>query len=260
MVSLPLDPSQSPALLQQFETEGYLLLKGVVPRGELAALASTILEVYRDTLVSRAMFAGGGNVSGHLNCFPGEGSRFVWSALQSQGVLELVQRLSPLPLRMPNIGCNLNLPGSVEQNPHVDGYATSPFPIVNVAAVDTDLTNGATELLVGTHHHLAKYWQIALQQPLRRRPRLEQGDVLIRTSALWHRGMPNRSREPRPMLAFSWEDGGSHLADPYRAHDGQITFLPNRFRTDWTGRLLEQAFVAAPRLGNAYQIARSFFV
>lgn len=247
------------ALRQQFELDGYVLLKGVVPRQRLAELTTAIRSAYREAVAGGSMFAGGGNVSGHLNCFPGVGSRFVWDTLREQGVYDFVQSLSSAPLRLPNIGCNLNLPGSAQQNEHVDGYASSPFPIVNVAAVDTDLTNGATELLVGTHWQTSKYWQIALQRPLRRRPSLEQGDVLIRTSTLWHRGMPNHSSEPRPMLAFTWEDGGSTKPDPYLAHGGRITFLPNRFRTDWKGRMVEQAFVKAPRLGTAYHIARSFF-
>jgi Phytanoyl-CoA dioxygenase (PhyH) len=255
-----MDPNQLLALRQRFDVDGYLLLKDVVPKAELGQLTASIRRAYRDAVSGGAMFTGGGNLAGHLNCFPGEGSRFVWQALENHGVFDLVRSLSAVPLRLPNIGCNLNLPGSAQQNEHVDGYASAPFMVVNVAAVDTDLTNGATELLVGTHQRASKYWEIALQRPLRRRPRLEQGDALVRVSTLWHRGMPNQSAEARPMLAFTWEDGGSTLDDPYRQHGGNITFLPNRFRTDWKGRLVEQAFVAAPRLGTAYHIARSFFV
>ena len=49
------------------------------------------------------------------------------------------------------------------------------------------------------------------------------------------------------------------LADPYSAHGGRITFLPNRHGTDWKGRLRERAFVAAPRLGSAYLFVQSMF-
>jgi hypothetical protein len=71
--------------------------------------------------------------------------------------------------------------------------------------------------------------------------------------------MPNRSGKPRPMLAFTWEDGGSSLADPYQIHDGHIAFLPNRYRTDLTSRIRERAFVALPTLGTAYRAVRSLF-
>lgn len=254
-----LEASQHSSLRRQFDSEGFVVLRDVVDRERLAELTAAIRKTYADQVASGAMFRGGGNLSGHLNCFPGECSRFVWETVRDSGVFDFVQSMAPGPLRMPNIGCNLNLPGSSAQNEHQDGYAETPFMIVNVAAVDTDNVNGATELLVNTHRQIAKYWEIVMQGPERRRPTLRQGDVVIRTSTLWHRGMPNLSDIPRPMLAFSWEEGGSKLADPYKAHDGQITFLPNRFRTDLKGRLIERAFVAAPRLGSAVHIARSFF-
>lgn len=244
---------------RRFIGDGYVVLPAVVPAEKLATLTSDLQEQYRSQRASGALFDGGGNLNGHLNCFPGAGSRFVWDALRDAGVVGFVQSLSSTPLRQPNIGCNLNLPGSRAQNEHVDGYAGAPFLIVNVAAVDTDLENGATELMPGTHALSPKYWQIVLSPRIRTRPKLRQGDVVVRVSTLWHRGMPNRTSEPRPMLAFTWEDGGSMQTDPYSAYEGRIRFLPNRFGTDWKGRLIERAFVTAPRLGTAYHIARSFF-
>jgi len=86
---------------------------------------------------------------------------------------------------------------------------------------------------------------------------LDAGDVLVRTSVLWHRGMANHTDAPRPMFALTWENGGSPLEDPYSAHGGRITFLPNRHATDWKGRFRESAFVAAPRLGSAYLFVQS---
>jgi hypothetical protein len=61
------------------------------------------------------------------------------------------------------------------------------------------------------------------------------------------------------MLAFTWEDGGSKEEDPYAIHGGRITFLPNRYAMDWKGRMIERAFVAAPRLGTAFRAAKSLF-
>lgn len=259
---LPSGASPSESLSQhrqRFETDGYLLFENVVQRDGLAALNRDLVTKWRADTASGAMFIGGGNLSGHLNCFPGRASRFVYEALEARGIFALAAALSADELRKPNIGCNLNLPGSSPQNEHVDGYAASPFLVVNVAVVDTDSSNGAMEVMPGTHRREFKYWQIALGRSDRRRVPMKQGDVLLRTSALWHRGMPNHSPNPRPMLAFTWEDGGSREQDPYEAHQGRITFLPNRYRTDWKGRLVERAFVAAPRLGRAYRAAVSFF-
>jgi len=244
---------------ERFAADGYVLFENIVERAALADLSEGIIDQWRADVARGAMFAGGGNVSGHLNCFPGEASRFVYDTLEARGIFDVVAGLSTQPLRKPNIGCNLNLPGSNPQNEHVDGYAATPFLVVNVAAVDTDLINGAMEIIPGTHRREFKYWEIALRRGDRRRVTMKRGDALLRTSTLWHRGMPNRSTNPRPMLAFTWEDGGSLLQDPYAVHQGRITFLPNRYSTNWKGRLVERAFVAAPRLGTVYRAARSLF-
>lgn len=244
---------------ERFESEGFLLLKNVVERAPLAALSSELVAHFHAEKAAGVLFDGGGTLSGHLNCFPGAASRFVYRALEAHGVFELVASLADGALRAPYIGCNLNLPGSHAQNLHVDGYASAPFLIVNVAAVDTDEHNGAMEIVRHTHGRPFKYWEIALRSADRRRVPLSQGDVLVRTSTLWHRGMPNHSPTPRPMLAFTWEAGGNNLEDPYAVHGGRVTFLPNRYRTDWKGKLVERAFVTAPRLSTMYRTARSLF-
>lgn len=240
-----------------FERDGYLHVPGAVDPQRLSAWTREVRAAYREQVSRGVMFSGGGNWSGHLNCFPGEASRFVYRELEARGIFELVQALSSQRLRAPNIGCNLNLPGSHAQNEHVDGYAATPFLVLNVAAVDTDLTNGAMEIVPRSHRRDFKYWEIMLEERDRARLLMKQGDALIRISTLWHRGMPNHSAEPRPMLAFTWENGGSSLTDPYAQHGGRIAFLPNRFATGWRGRLKERAFVAAPRLGVMYRVARS---
>ncbi|HET7539192.1 MAG TPA: phytanoyl-CoA dioxygenase family protein [Polyangiaceae bacterium] len=247
------------SLRKTFADEGYLTFYGVISKPQLTELSQRIGEAYDQQRQEGRLFSGGGTLSGHLNCFPGAASRFVYEQLCKSGIVEIVRGLSPSATRAPNIGCNLNLPGSHAQNEHVDGYASQPFLVVNVAAVDTNLENGAMEILRGTHRAEYKYWQILMERPQRIRVSMRPGDVVIRTSALWHRGMPNRTEKPRPMLAFTWEDGGSSREDPYDIHGGQITFLPNRFKTDLTSRIREQAFVAMPALGTAYHAVRSFF-
>jgi ectoine hydroxylase-related dioxygenase (phytanoyl-CoA dioxygenase family) len=133
------------------------------------------------------------------------------------------------------------------------------FMIVNVAVVDTDLSNGAMGVMPGTHRREYKYWQLLAERPRRQRMCMKAGDALVRPSTLWHRGMPNPSRTARPMLAFTWEDGGSKLPDPYEAHEGRIAFLPNRYATDWKGRLIERAYITAPSVASAIRAVRSFF-
>jgi hypothetical protein len=244
---------------RSFLEDGYVVLPGVIDKPRLAALDEAIAGAFARAKEDGSLFQGGGTLHGHLNSFPGVVSRFVYESLREQGIIDAVQALSQGELRAPNVGCNYNLPGSHAQNDHADGYAATPFLIINVAVIDTDLTNGAMEVLRGTHTREYKYWEILVRRPERVRLCMRQGDVVIRTSTLWHRGMPNLSKRPRPMLAFTWEDGGSSLADPYTAHRGAVTFLPNRFSTDRAGRLRERLVIAAPGLASAARAVRSLF-
>jgi Phytanoyl-CoA dioxygenase (PhyH) len=248
---------QTQELTSTFARDGYVTLPNVVSKARLAALTEELRGEYARARASGELFSGGGTISGHLNCFPGAQSRFVYDELEQHGVFDLVRRLLPSATRMPNIGCNLNLPNSSPQNPHADGYAASRFIIVNVAPVDTDLVNGAMEIAPGTHLRDYKYWQYALSGKPVIRASASAGDVIVRSSVLWHRGMPNRSKAIRPMLAFTWENGGSDLADPYTAHGGKITLLPNRYGQNLAGRLRERAFASLPGLGKGYLFVRS---
>jgi ectoine hydroxylase-related dioxygenase (phytanoyl-CoA dioxygenase family) len=244
---------------RSFLDDGYVVLPGVIDKPRLAALDEAIAGAFDRAKDEGSLFRGGGTRHGHLNCFPGAVSRFVFESLREQGVLDVVQALSNTELRAPNVGCNYNLPGSHAQNDHADGYAATPFLIINVAVIDTDTTNGAMEVMRATHTREYRYWEILVRRPERIRLCMRQGDVVIRTSTLWHRGMPNLTKRPRPMLAFTWEDGGSSLADPYTAHRGAVTFLPNRFSTDRAGRLRERFVIAAPGLASAARAVRSLF-
>jgi hypothetical protein len=131
--------------------------------------------------------------------------------------------------------------------------------IANVAIVDTVIENGAIEVIPGTHKRFYKYTQFVLERRYRDGVRvpLNQGDVLVRSSNLWHRGTTNRTSVPRPMLAMTWEDGGSDMQDPFVADGGKIRFLPNWFKPTRVGRLRERLFVKIPITYSALRFGRS---
>jgi ectoine hydroxylase-related dioxygenase (phytanoyl-CoA dioxygenase family) len=153
------------------------------------------------------------------------------------------------------------MPHSVAQHYHADRNYLDHFMIVNVAVVDTTIQNGAIDMIPGTHKKFYKYWQFALQGVARKSLRIEmkRGDVLVRTSNVWHRGMPNFTDAPRPMLAFTWEDGGTKHADPFKIDEGRIAFKQNWYRPTAIGRLRERIYVAAPVTYSAYRVATSLF-
>jgi ectoine hydroxylase-related dioxygenase (phytanoyl-CoA dioxygenase family) len=246
---------------QAFAGNGYFVLRNIVSPERLTELHKALAREFDSASKSGELFSGGGLVSGHLNCFPGAGARFAYDTLQERGIIDLMKQLHPKVLRMPNVGCNFNLPGSHNQHYHIDRPFTRDFMIANVAVVDTVIENGAIELVPGTHQRFYKYTQFVLEQRHRSAVRvpMSRGDVLIRSSNVWHRGMTNLSSVPRPMLAMTWEDGGSDNPDPFSAEGGKIRFLPNWFKPTRAGRLREQVFVKVPITYSALRFARSLF-
>jgi len=249
-------------LQRTYAEDGYVVLRNVVSREKLLELRTTLVDAFDTAKRTGGLLAGGGTISGHLNCFPGEGSRFVYEALKEHGVLELVEAITPRRFVTPSVRCNVNLPKSVAQNYHIDGAFVERFTVVNIAVMDTDLVNGAIELIPGTHKKFYKYWRFAVERPYRFAKRIPMscGDVLVRTSSLWHRGMPNRSSAPRPMLALTFGDKHEReYADPFRQNDGQIAFYENWYRPTRLGRLRERTFVAAPITYASYRFVSSLF-
>lgn len=257
--TVPLSAAEKAELKRSFETDGYFVVRNVVSPQRLAELQQNIVAAFEEAKQTGGLFSGGGLMSGHLNCFPGAGSRFVYDALVAHGIVDLIREVEPKATRLPNIGCNFNLPGSTTQHYHPDRDFTKAFMIANVAVVDTVIANGAIEIAPGTHRKFYKYWRFALERPHRNSLRLEmkQGDVLVRTSNVWHRGMPNRTQVARPMLAITWEDGGSVHDDPFQMEDGKITFRPNWFRPTRLGRIRERVFVTVPASYSAYRFVAS---
>jgi ectoine hydroxylase-related dioxygenase (phytanoyl-CoA dioxygenase family) len=246
---------------QEYASNGYFVVRNVVSRERLTELHAALAQEFERASRSGALFSGGGQLSGHLNCFPGSGARFIYDTLQNHGIIALIKELDPRALRMPNVGCNFNLPGSHTQHYHIDRPFNRDFMIANVAVVDTVIANGATELIPGTHKRFYKYTQFVLERRHRDGVRipLAQGDVLIRSSNVWHRGMTNRTSVPRPMLAMTWEDGGNNHPDPFASEGGRIRFLPNWFKPTRIGRLREQLFVKIPIAYTALRLTRSLF-
>jgi Phytanoyl-CoA dioxygenase (PhyH) len=248
-------------LEQAFADDGYFVVRGVVSQERLADLHKALAQEFEAASKSGALFSGGGLVSGHLNCFPGAGARFAYDTLEETGIIDLIKRLQPNVVRMPNVGCNFNLPGSYSQHYHIDRPFTRDFMIANIAVVDTVIENGAIELVPRTHKRFYKYTRFVLERRYRDGVRvpMNRGDVLVRTSNVWHRGMANRTSVPRPMLAFTWEDGGNDQEDPFAANGGNVRFLPNWFKPTRIGRLREQLFVKVPITYSTLRFTRSLF-
>lgn len=261
---VPVQTVTSNANLKQykeaFARDGFVILRNAIPRAGLTDLCSKILDALDRAKSNGTLFSGGGTLSGHLNCSPGEASRFVYTELQQAGVLDVITALAPKATGVPNVGCNVNLPNSVAQHYHADGLFVEDFIVTNVALLETTLENGAIDVLPGTHERFYPYWRFALERTPRLSKRLPMspGDVLIRTSNLWHRGMPNRTGRARPMLCLRWDNAKNPPDyDPFRESNGEIEFQPNWYKANLLGRLRERTFVTAPVTYSAYRFVSS---
>jgi ectoine hydroxylase-related dioxygenase (phytanoyl-CoA dioxygenase family) len=144
---------------------------------------------------------------------------------------------------------NTSLPGGQKQPVHPDvgqlwpdlEAATPPFGfVVNVPLVDMSPANGSTELWPGTHRDTTMCIQqgdIKVPEPtLAQRcrigaplqPSVRCGSALIRDIRLWHRGMPNHTDTPRPMIAMiHWIRWWSNH-EPVRFPRGTEPFFEHR--------------------------------
>ena len=243
------------------DEDGYIVIRDVVDRDRLSELNADLVSEYERFSVSSEMFEGGGTLSGHLNCFPGEQSRFVWDEITKAGIPDLVRAVRPDIADSVRATLNFNLPGSVAQHYHTDGLYTKEFLICNIAVVDTDLRNGAIDVLPGTNREFFKFWRYAAHRLWRKSTRVpvRQGDVIVRKSTQWHRGMPNYSDTPRPMMAITFGEMDDLDIDPFALNDGKPLFYANWYNTNRLGKLREQVFVKAPFTYSTWRFARSLY-
>lgn len=239
-------------LKKELDERGYAVLRGVVAKEPLALLAEELNEAYDRS----EKFEGGGTITGHLNCFPGRSARAVYDELVAAGVVDAVLDLRAGEACDIRSTMNWNLPGSIPQHYHIDGLYTDDFLICNVAVIDTDLVNGAIDVLPGTNREFIPYWKYAINRTSKLSTRIEMqaGDVLIRKSNLWHRGMPNRSAAPRPMMSVTFGEKSAPQDDPF---NGSIRFYPNWYNTSRLGVLREKTFAKAPVSYAAYRFVKS---
>jgi ectoine hydroxylase-related dioxygenase (phytanoyl-CoA dioxygenase family) len=137
------------------------------------------------------------------------------SIFEDADVLAIVLRLAGEDPVMCQLATDTPLLGSEYQDIHRDtpplfpetGEETPPFQLaVNFPLVDVTLENGPFEVAPATH-------MISKEEGLRRiasgEARLEPltmqlGDVIIRDVRALHRGTPNHTNEPRPMVVIGY--------------------------------------------------------
>src|SRR5689334_4203800 len=74
-----------------FAEHGYAVFPGVISKEKLTALHGRLQAEFERWKADGRLFEGGGNLTGHLNCFPGEDSRFVYDELVEKGIIGAIR-------------------------------------------------------------------------------------------------------------------------------------------------------------------------
>src|SRR5215212_9923646 len=134
---------------------------------------------------------------------------------EDDDVLAIVEQLVGTDAVMCQLACDTPLLGSTTQDVHRDalplfpetGQETPPFQLaVNFPLVEVTMENGPLEVVRRTH-------MMSKEEGLRRVESgeislepitMKLGDVMIRDVRGLHRGTPNRTNEPRPMVVLGY--------------------------------------------------------
>ena len=205
--------------------QGFAIMKGVIPKEPLKELNDRLNDAYART----PKLHGGGSIVGHLNCFPGEAARFVYDEMVQQGIVDAVLARRESQRNDILVRVNWNLPGSSFQHYHMDSAYTNAWIICNIAIIDITDVNGPMDVIPGSHREFYPFWRFALERKARHSASLcmEQGDLLVRTSTLWHRGTPNRSSAVRPLLGITFGEPTARPGDPFELNGTDISFYAN---------------------------------
>ncbi len=209
------------AAVEAVHRDGLIVLNGVVETAHLDLLGAKMeKDVERILELDRPPYQ---FVVGHVQQDPPPFEPYLFGdVLHNDMVVEVTRAVLGDGVTNCFYSGNTNLPGSGHQPVHVDSGQLWPeleqaHPpcrlVINISPIEMGPENGSTELWLGTHLDTTKSVQDpdikVLPERLEARrakippiqPRVRKGAAIIRDMRLWHRGMPNASSSPRPMIA-----------------------------------------------------------
>ncbi|MAR94920.1 MAG: hypothetical protein CMD46_00930 [Gammaproteobacteria bacterium] len=246
--------------------KGFFEVDGILDLNVINNLYKEILTSYQKESADKKF---GGTISGHLNCQPGSSTIALIHNIQDTNLFNEIADYFSINLSDYNIsiGANINLPGSHFQHMHMDSNFFDQLYILNIPLVDTSKENGSISIVPDSHLKPYSYIQYLVKRLYKKRIRLNQeaGSCLVRTSNLWHRGTPNKTKNIRPMinLVFSMnkdKNNKDYLISNLDNHPdlkGPIRFTNNWYTTTRLGRLWEILTVKAPFIHAVKRIIMS---
>jgi len=247
--------------------KGFKLIGQCLEKDYCESLFKKINDAYIEYKKNSKKFAGG--VSGHLNCVLGDESILIKKYLNKNNCMQEIASFFNINLDKYylSVGCNVNLPGSKLQHIHIDGDYEEESFILNIPLVDTTALNGAIKIIPESHLEQRSYLQYLMSGISRMTEQIEskQGEGMIRSSNLWHRGTPNKSDQLRPMLNIVFYRLDTLYSKDAMKDDTEYMKGEIRFRDNWylassfPRRLQEYIYVYFPLLHSFTRIIKSLF-
>lgn len=204
--------------LHAMAQDGVVVLEQVINTAPLNLLKARMDQDSVELLAFCDAHGGNPRDRGHLQQGPPLYAPFVPEALvASTFVTQVLQALLGDGAFCEFYNGNTNCPDSTFQQTHLDAAhadlnAQSATPtsavVLNVVPQDVDERNGALEMWPGSHRQIvvtpvpeSVVHERTVKVPSIRGV-MRNGDALLRDSRLWHRGVPNYSREFRHMIGL----------------------------------------------------------
>ena len=218
--------SETEAAVSSIHEHGFVIIEDAVPKEPLAVLRERMDRDTEELLAYCESIGGNPRERGHLQQGPPVSSAYVFADVaMNRYVNRICNELYKYRPRLTFYNGNTNCPGSTTQGLHMDGrHATlAPEPVAPTSSVVVDIPagpmnkqNGSIQIWPGTHlvrppeggprvPEDLEADRMAIEPPIQ--PETQVGDVLIRDTRLWHRGVPNPSDRPRHMIALIVTDG-----------------------------------------------------
>jgi hypothetical protein len=207
-------------VVEAIQEDGYVAIEQVVDHAYLDAL-KTCMDSDSAKLIAMEKWGGAGRLRGHLQQGPPPFDPFLSPGVVANPyAMQIAKKMLGAGFYCCFYNGNTNTPGSVTQPLHADGVhlwgeQDEPHPvtqlIVNVFPQDTSEENGATQIWPGSHLDMRPVTEETEADRRSFAPPIQvaakKGDILIRDSRLWHRGVPNPSDHNRHMVAVVYNIG-----------------------------------------------------